>query len=383
MANNYFWRGSAAAVAQVDTLTVGGTVEADDIFIITMTDEKGETEVLSVVAGSTTKTAVATTIAAAFNASTHYMFTPITALAVGETVTLTADTAGVPFYAAATTTETGGGGADDQTFIRAATTANSGPYDWNTQANWFDDEGDNDLPGSEAADTVYVEGDSAGNATIKYGLDQDAITVLTALNITRAQVGENGQDGRPPTYLRILATTVNINYPCGPGTPRHSAPVNVDVTTTASTINIYDSGTNNPTTEPAVNILANEATTDIYIKKGIVGIASHAGETGAIDILNVSFVSNRTGDAKVYIGAGLTQDELVMSGGLVEISNSITTKVEVTGGILDTTKSKSAITLPYVKLDPSGIYKHNIDKVTLTAAIEPVKTTGNVTYAAS
>ena len=383
MANNYFWRGSAAAVAQVDTLTVGGTVEADDVFIITMTDENKVTEALSVVAGSTVKATVAATIVAAFNASTHYMFIPITALAVDETVTLTADTAGVPFYAAATTTESGGGAQDDQTFVRAATTANSGPHDWNTQANWYDTEGDGDLPGSEAADTVYVEGDSAANAIIKYGLNQSAVTLLTALYVTRAQIGENGQDGRPPTYLEIDATTGDINYPTGPGTARHSAPVNINFSDAASTITVHDSGTNNPTTEPAVNILANEATTDVYVKKGIVGVAIHSGETATIDILNVSYVSNRTGDAKVFVGAGLTLDDIVQDGGNIELSCGVATLATITGGTLDTTKSKAALTIAAIKLDAPGVYKHNIDKVTLTAKIEPVKTTGNVTYTAS
>lgn len=388
MANTYYFRGSAAAVAQVDTLTVAGeTIEDTDIFIITMTDESGNTEALSVVAGSTVADTVAATIAAAFNALTHYMFTPITAAAVGSggQITLTADTAGVPFTATPTTTETGGGDADGQTFTTAATTANSGPNDWNTQANWYDDEGDNDLPGSEAADTVFVEGDSAGAATIKYGLDQSGITVLTALYIARAQVGENGQDGRSPTYLKIKATTVDINYHAGPGNPNHSSPVNIDTTTTASTITVHNSGTNQPTTEPSVNLLANESTTDIYVKKGIVGIATHAGETGKIDILNVSYVTNQTGDAKMYVGSGLTLDEIIQDGGNIELSCTVTTKVEITGGTLDTTKSKSDLTLPYVKLDAPGVYKHSIDKpaVTLTAQIEPVSTTGNVTYTAS
>src|SRR6185369_11363014 len=77
-----------------------------------------------------------TTIRDAFNASTNSLFTGITASATATTVVLTSDTAGIPFYCTVSTTETGGGGADAQTFSRASTTANAGPNDWNTDANW-------------------------------------------------------------------------------------------------------------------------------------------------------------------------------------------------------------------------------------------------------
>src|SRR5687768_5979997 len=98
MASKYFIGGSFTAVAQVDTLTVGGTVEADDVFKVTMTGEDGTAVTLDVVAGSTTIATVCTNIATAFNASADARFIPVTALAGATTVTLTADTAGVPFY---------------------------------------------------------------------------------------------------------------------------------------------------------------------------------------------------------------------------------------------------------------------------------------------
>ena len=384
MADN-FWTGTAAAVAQVDTLTVGGTIQTDDVFIITMTDEAGNTEALSVVAGSTVADTVAATIIAAFNLSTHYMFTPVTAVAVGSggQLTLTADTPGVPFTATPTTTEDGGGAADDQTFTSASTTASSGPFDWNSLDNWI---GDGDLPGVDAADTVYVEGDSTANAIIKYGLQQSGIgNILTALNITRAQIGENGEDGRPPTYLDIIATKVDINYHNGPSTPAFSSPVNVDTGDDPSTITVHNSGTNNLGRESSVNLLCNDVATDIIIKKGIVGIATHAAEATVMDELNVSFVSNINADANVFIGVGITLDDITMNGGVVELSSSVATLVSITGGILDPTKSTADITIAAIKLDPPGVYKHSVTNpaVTLTSKIEPVRSTGNVTYTAT
>ena len=131
-----YWKGGTTAVAQVDTLTVGGTVETDDIFSITIYGEDGSSATLNVAAGSTTPATVATNIATAFNASTNPLFTPITAAANSATVTLTADNAGIPFYASVNTTEANGSAADSQTFIRSETTKNSGPNDFNTLGNW-------------------------------------------------------------------------------------------------------------------------------------------------------------------------------------------------------------------------------------------------------
>ena len=40
---NRVWLGTATAVAQVDHLTPGGTIEATDKFIVTLTAEDGST----------------------------------------------------------------------------------------------------------------------------------------------------------------------------------------------------------------------------------------------------------------------------------------------------------------------------------------------------
>jgi hypothetical protein len=94
--------GGAVAVAQVDTLTPGGTIEAGDLFTITLANERAETYTLSVAATGTTVAATCADIIAAFNACNDPRFTRITAAGVGTVgsytaVTLTADTAGEPF----------------------------------------------------------------------------------------------------------------------------------------------------------------------------------------------------------------------------------------------------------------------------------------------
>jgi len=137
------WIGGRTAVAQVDTLTPGGTIEAGDLFNVTLTDLLGVATTLSVAATSTTVDQTCDDIVAAFNASTNPRFTVITAALVGThpngtAVTLTADTAGTAFLCTVATTEANGVPAEpaEQTFSRAATTGNQGPTYWGSALNW-------------------------------------------------------------------------------------------------------------------------------------------------------------------------------------------------------------------------------------------------------
>ena len=127
------WQGNAAAIEQVDTATPAN-VQIGDVFTSTLTDEAGNTAAVSFTATAATVANVTAGVTAAWNASGDFRFARVTAADSTTHVTLTADTAGQPFYLA--TTETDGGTSDTQTFTRAASTASSGPYDAGCAANW-------------------------------------------------------------------------------------------------------------------------------------------------------------------------------------------------------------------------------------------------------
>ncbi len=120
------WRGDSPAIAQVDTLAIGGTIEVGDKFTVTINGKS-----MTYIATSTTAATCATGFVTQWNAlsSTAYPeFAEITAAeGVTGSLTLTADTAGKPFTISVATTESNGDAADAQTFTRTATTANSGP----------------------------------------------------------------------------------------------------------------------------------------------------------------------------------------------------------------------------------------------------------------
>lgn len=282
------WVGGATATAQVDHCTPTN-VEVGDIFTITATGENGDTEAVSFVATAATVQNVAEGLAAAWNARTHYLYTPITASEDDTKTILTADTAGVPFYVAASASD--GGGTDDQTHTRSSSVANSGPYDWNTALNW--DGGA--VPGAAGSQDVYVDG-----GTILYGLDQSGIAnTLDELHIVDSQLGANPSGGRNAGYLQIKATDVHIGEHWGPGSLSQTTPVMVDTGSTASTITIYASGTNTTTTLPAIWVKANSGSSKLITYGGYVGVCYDKASTAQF-----GNVYNYGGS--IYSGDGLT-----------------------------------------------------------------------------
>lgn len=89
------WRGDAPAVAQITTITLGGSVASGDEVTMTI-----NSKVVTVVASSASLSALATALATAWNASDIAEFAEVTATADATVLTLTADTAGKPFTVA-------------------------------------------------------------------------------------------------------------------------------------------------------------------------------------------------------------------------------------------------------------------------------------------
>jgi hypothetical protein len=191
------WIGGASTTAQVDTMVVGGTIETTDEFVMTMTDESGATQALTVVAGSTTLSTVVTNIVTAWNASTLSLFARCTAAAASPNVTITADTAGLPFYLSVTSTETGGGAADAQTYTTSTTTPNSGPYDYGCGANFSE----NAVP--VATNDVLI----TGTYSILYGLRQSGVALADFV----VDAGYRGNIGAPGSPLSIDPDTFAVN----------------------------------------------------------------------------------------------------------------------------------------------------------------------------
>lgn len=311
--------GNALAVAQVDTLTLGGTIEVGDRFLVTI---NGKTFVHS--AGTTVAATEAAALAAAWNAlsSTLYPeFAEITAAATsGGALTLTADTAGKPFTVTVATTEANGSAADAQTFGRSATIASSGPRHWDTAANWSG--------GSVPANSDDVHIDQGGD--ILYGLDQSAVT-LASLHIAQSWTGRLGlprtnTDGSAnyPEYrsqfLAIGATSVAIGNGSGAGSGR----IKLNTGSVQTTLTLRNSGSPLETGLAAVIWKGTHASNAVHVLKGSLDVAPFPGETATLVTLNVGYRDSVQSDSQVTLGTGvtLTDAAITQSGGSLTIQSA-------------------------------------------------------------
>lgn len=333
------WLGTAPPVAQVDTLTAGGTIEATDIFKMTI---NGKT--LSVVAGSTVAATVATTIAAAWNALTaangYPEFAEITALATsGGALTLTADVKGKPFTCTVSSTETNGDAADAQTFGTASTVANSGPNDWSTATNWSGGAVPVD------SDDVIIE-DSA--VDILYGLDQSSIQP-TSLTIRRNYTGKIGLPNRNAggyeeyreKYLKIGPTTLTVGVgDAGAGSSR----IKIDAGTDQTAVTVHHTAAPVDSNSYAFTFKGTHASNTLTVKSGSVGVAPYASETATLTALNVGYLNNVAGDSNVFLGSGCTLTTITQTGGNLVVQNNATT-ITMQGGTLSMRGAATITTL--------------------------------------
>jgi hypothetical protein len=350
------WKGVAPAIAQVVTVTVGGTIEATDIFNMTI---NGKT--LSVVAGSTVAATVATAIAAAWNAlsaTSWPEFAEITALATtGGAFTLTADTAGVPFAVTLATTETGGGAADDQTFTQSATTANSGPNDWSVAANWSGGA----VPVDD--DTIVFE-NSITSAL--YGLDQSAITadLLTIKQSFTGTIGlprtnAAGYVEYRDTYLAISPDVVDIGGGEGIGSGR----IKINTGSVQTALTVLNSGTGLDSGVYAVVWKGTHASNAVALMEGELDIAPFASEVATCLTLR----QGESNAAKIRCGSGVTVGTITNTGGnmIVDTTTAAVTAITQTAGELTINGMTNAVTSLTVW---GGVVKYNTAG-TLTAGI--------------
>lgn len=331
------WLGTADTVAQVDTFTPGGTIEADDLFILTVAGFDGTSLVFSEAPGGTTPTEVVTALKAAWNASTNTLATGITATGTA-TLILTADTAGTAFKVTPSTTEAGGGAADAQTFVRAATTANGGPSDWQSATNWSL----GIVPGENgASEDTYV---SDSTVDILYGLDNSgASDPLLSCHISQTYTGKIGHDeeaGFEGDYLQIETATLFIGENFDNSSSRGSTRIKVDVgSTVACEITGYNTSSSSDTNKPACRLKANKSDHLIRdLRKGTYGLCFLDSETGEVASVFQSYAATVATDSQLTIGQGVTV-------ATVEAVGGITTIKQATGKTITTVTNKGGTML--------------------------------------
>lgn len=327
-----YWLGKAPAVAQVSTVQVTA-YDAATTYTLTV----GGVEVSAI--GNTDVDTIASDLATAWNDSTHAYFTGVTASTVTDTIHLTADTAGVPFVTVSSVT--GGTG----TIGAVATgTANSGPNDWSTAANW-------------SAATVPVSSDTVvladSGVSILWGLDQSAVTLAElrilqsfspgliglpsdafTFNATGASTSSTDTvDEYRDHYLKIGATLFNCGVPGGGTGELGSGRIKIDFGSVQTTATVFNTGaTPQDTGRESMRLLGTHASNTLFVSRGLVGTATeNASEVSTWSDVNTA--DNAGGTLTLNLGAGCTLTDINCGGGVITNRGANVTGFIGSGGL--------------------------------------------------
>ncbi len=399
------WLGIATPVAQVDTVQITA-YDAATTYTITIGG------VAISVVGTTDADGTAAALQALLDASTHPYFAAITWSVVTDTITATADTAGVPFVASSSVT--GGAGTIGSV---TNTTASAGPTDWSTAENWSD----GSVPGTN--DTIIFANNSV---SVCFGLDNNSLAIndlrieqtytgkigLALGSFVTAADGETVDTSKPEyreDYLRVDVDDIQIGKHVGVGTAAGSTRLKIDNTNTgASTTVVFSSAnTGAETNLPPIRMLFNSTTADIFIRGGSIGLADD--EPNETAILGDLYLNGK--NSKVFCGAGCQIQTVVQTNGqsLIQSSTTVTsidllegsmalegaftvttlninggmllpnnnegavgiTTLNINGGTVDGTRTSELRTWTTVNLAVGGSIKVNSDIVTMTNFNDP------------
>lgn len=316
MATRVF-RGDAVNVAQVTTVAVSGTWATSDTATWTVNGKS-----LTLTVGTDTTTAqIATAMKEMWNGDAQTgtgdhtfsdtgnnitEYSGITATVNSSTVTLTADTAGVPFTVSVSEVTAGTGALGTPT----EATANDGK---NTLSA-------NNVTGGSLSgagnDLVFENGATA----VKYGLDQSSGGTWTALRIKanhEADIGLPRINGTGASAyaeyrdreLNINASTVEIGAGEGKGSKR----LLVNLGSVQSAIYVFKTDTATEDDYHALRLRGTHASNTLEVSGGTVDLAAEGGQTATIATLTVS----GTGTVRTSKGTTLTTVNVTGSGALV------------------------------------------------------------------
>lgn len=304
--------GSAALANQIDTGTVGGTVEIGDLFKCTIGNK-----VVSIPATTTSTATTAQDIAdawAALDSTAYPEFKEIDAQANGSDVTFRALESGKPFTLTLTTTESNGAAADGQTWTKTSTIANGSPNDIGLAANYSGGV----LPAND--DTLVIDTDAPD---LLWNLEALAAVTLTELiyKPPKTECGlpdldRNGYSQYRPTFFKIKSLSVLIDT--------GSALCRFDFSSGETSVVIKNTGSSREQHRKACCIRGSNAANTISILKGSVGLAQLADESARFDDVRLGHVANISGDADVVCGTGCELATLLKNGGVLETNSNIT-----------------------------------------------------------
>ena len=361
--------GDAPTVAQVNTVTPA-TVETGDIFAITLGNHAGEAYTLTHTASAATVKDVVdaiTVLAVAAASAGTAPWDEVTVTDDDTANTITADTAGVPFWV--TTSTTDGGGNDTQTLTDASVTAVSGPSIYGIAENWDG----NVLPVS--TDDVRIP---AGQTVLIYGEDDSAV-LLASFHTEDGNTINIGSDAHP---LKIDSDDTQLN---GTGTC-YIESINGAVIVRKSgsggsgTYALHLRGSGNSAVDIQVIdennyvILETGTWTDVRISNGTVKLTENASHTDVSVQNGTVVVESSSTDIRQYGGVitdrGGTDTILDIQDGTCYIENVTTIGTATIKGIMDKSRDLRGITITNTSILAGGTINDPQGKITHTNGID-------------
>jgi len=351
------WLGIAADKKNVVTITISGTWATNDTITVTINN----VDFVVTIGTLITTAQVATTIKQAFNGETLTdtsasftpnlssgaqgigMFAEITASVSSNTVTFTANTAGVPFTM--TSSETAGSGSISQSTTVSATGRNF----FSDQDNW-------------SGNTVPVNGDDivfdSGDVDVLYGLSTGiqpgSVTITRGytgrIGLSDINPGPSGTSGDLKFYeYRTRRLTFNNNsttctYTIGQREGQGSGMIRIDAGAGRSTVNVWSTGQNRYDQGlPAFEFVGTHANNAMYVMDGDACAAFQNGDSTTLSILQVG--SDSTSNARMVVGDDATLTTVVQSGGSLTLSASCTTLTMHGGTAIQLAGAPATLTL--------------------------------------
>ena len=356
------WTGHAAAIKQVDTITIANTWAADDTCTLTINSKD-----LVVTIGSLVTTAqVATTIRQAieniaFTDSTASMnldngkndfpeLSEVVATVSGAVVTLTAKKAGRPFTISVTETTAGNG-----TATEATAPAATGPNHWNAADNCSGAA----VPSSD--DTLYFDG--SGNSDLLYSLTTGLNTITLVVNKSYAgNIGLPHINAQNPlgvyeeyreTHLRA---TDPILYQGDGAGPNKTGRVFIRGTTTCD-VNIISTGPESTVTGPATQVFAPLEVTG-FMRSGSVALGYRNLDTTKVGAITVMDGSLHLGNGCLPISSAVT---ITIHGGTILIDQRVGVATPIDLAIFGGIVTANGGSIGIVSIDGDGWLKWNTD----------------------
>lgn len=333
-----YYTGKALPVAQVSRVQVGAN-DAATTYSLTVNG------VSVSVTGAASVEATTAALVAAWNASTHPYFSPITAavdsgVSPSNDITLTADEAGFPF----TVTASVSGGSGSIGSVTQDATA-TGPNHWSNADNWslarLPDNGDRvfvAVPGTRLCWDLDRSGESPTELWSRLRVVGDVRIGLSFSGVATSADGDTVSSAAPEyrdQYLKAAITTVDVLPDPSVSVVTGSARLHVHNTDTVGSIATVraTAQTAADTARPAICLLCDSANADLYVSSARAGVGVAKGNPGETATIGEVTVDDPTNGSRLFLGEGVTHSTFVQNGGVSEIDSAATMpSITVNGG---------------------------------------------------